>query len=252
MSKQVIVKRSNVPGVYWDKSRQHWRAYGIRPDGTKLFLGIRKTMKEAEQLRINADHGIVPTATDKRLIMLDKLVRVRMRTVWRMVCAVKHGWKSFDDFVANVGDRPTGQVLVAANAEAPIGPDNFKWAPFDRNAYQRAHRAANLEHYRDMELRQRFGISLAEYRALMEEQNGGCAICGSPETAIRKGHLLPLSVDHNHTTGAIRGLLCSACNIGIGSLRESPDLLRKAIAYIEKWNAIETAPLPDNVVRLKD
>jgi hypothetical protein len=41
------------------------------------------------------------------------------------------------------------------------------------------------------------------------------------------------------------------CNIGIGSLAESPERLRAAIAYLDRWNAIETAPLPDNVVKLK-
>ncbi len=122
---------------------------------------------------------------------------------------------------------------------------------YDKNAYQRAHRAANIDHYRDKELRNRFGITRDEYNALLAEQGGVCAICDQPETAVRMGHVLPLSVDHNHRTNAIRGLLCSACNIGIGSLAESKERLLKAIAYLDKWDAIENQPLPDNVVQLK-
>jgi hypothetical protein len=92
---------------------------------------------------------------------------------------------------------------------------------------------------------------LEEYQELLEEQGGGCAICGNPETAIRMNKIVAMSVDHNHSTGKRRGLLCTACNIGIGSLAESPERLRAAIAYLEKWNAVESAPLPDNVVKLK-
>ena len=42
-----------------------------------------------------------------------------------------------------------------------------------------------------------------------------------------------LSVDHNHITGKIRGLLCSSCNVGLGVFKDSPDLLRKAIKYLD-------------------
>ena len=43
-----------------------------------------------------------------------------------------------------------------------------------------------------------------------------------------------LCIDHNHKTGEVRGLLCRTCNTGIGMLRNSPDLLRSAVAYLEK------------------
>lgn len=76
----------------------------------------------------------------------------------------------------------------------------------------------------------RFGIynfSQEDYRLLFGKQNGKCAICNS-ESKIR------LSVDHNHTTGKVRGLLCSHCNLALGYLKDSIDRLKSAISYLEK------------------
>lgn len=69
----------------------------------------------------------------------------------------------------------------------------------------------------------------AEWDAIYERQGGVCAICEKPETVIRKGKLLPLSVDHDHATGRVRGLLCNRCNTAIGKL---DGLLEKALVYV--------------------
>jgi len=60
-------------------------------------------------------------------------------------------------------------------------------------------------------------------------QGGVCAICGGINDNDDA-----LSVDHDHETGRIRGLLCSKCNKGLGSFNDDPELLRKAIAYLER------------------
>lgn len=73
-------------------------------------------------------------------------------------------------------------------------------------------------------LRYKYGISLADYESMYKAQGGCCAICRAPHAV--------LCVDHCHSTRRVRGLLCSPCNTGIGHLRDSPDLLRKAIAYL--------------------
>lgn len=69
---------------------------------------------------------------------------------------------------------------------------------------------------------------------MLVSQNGGCAICGSPETRIVKGTLNSLVVDHNHETGVIRGLLCALCNTALGKFHDDPDLLRRAAEYLER------------------
>lgn len=68
-------------------------------------------------------------------------------------------------------------------------------------------------------------------------QGNKCAICGSEETDKRRGKLRALAVDHDHETGKVRGLLCGACNKGIGLLKDDAEILRKAAAYLDKHTA---------------
>ena len=74
-------------------------------------------------------------------------------------------------------------------------------------------------------------IRLSEYRQLLERQSGKCAICGNVSA---DAHYRALLVDHDHVTGKIRGLLCNECNIGLGRFKDSIDLLRQAITYLEQ------------------
>ena len=80
----------------------------------------------------------------------------------------------------------------------------------------------------------KYGLTKDDYGRLSREQNGVCALCRRPETLIMKGTLAKLAVDHDHVTGRVRGLLCRACNLGIGNLGEDPILLRAAADYIER------------------
>ena len=116
------------------------------------------------------------------------------------------------------------------------------WAKTGRNGwteYNDARRAAFPEWERHRELRKNFGIGVPEYQKMLDAQGGVCAICSRPETSTRNGKLKWLAVDHNHTTGAIRGLLCSDCNTGIGKLKDSPDVLDAAATYLRKHAATE-------------
>lgn len=75
-----------------------------------------------------------------------------------------------------------------------------------------------------------YGITTAEYNEILTSQGGVCAICGG---APDKERWKKLAIDHNHSTGIVRGLLCSKCNKGIGSLRDNVELLFKAIEYLK-------------------
>lgn len=82
-------------------------------------------------------------------------------------------------------------------------------------------------------LRNAYGIGVDEYTAMCEAQSNLCAICDKPETSKSpRGDVKRLSVDHDHTTGKIRGLLCDNCNRGIGMLQEDVKNLRRAIEYL--------------------
>lgn len=75
-----------------------------------------------------------------------------------------------------------------------------------------------------------YGISEQEFNELAEKQQYKCAIC----TTNAPGGKGNWHVDHDHSNGKIRGLLCHKCNTGIGLLNDDPELLRKAILYLEK------------------
>jgi hypothetical protein len=75
-------------------------------------------------------------------------------------------------------------------------------------------------------LKHRYNIDVETRDALATHQWGRCAICESDD--------VKLCVDHSHKTGVVRGLLCIACNTGIGMLRDSPELLANAINYLRR------------------
>jgi hypothetical protein len=80
----------------------------------------------------------------------------------------------------------------------------------------------------NFQLKRKYGITLAEYDTMLEQQEGCCKVCGTDEP----GGQGRFHVDHNHTTGKVRGLLCSNCNTGIGKFKDSPTVLLKAAAYL--------------------
>jgi hypothetical protein len=75
-------------------------------------------------------------------------------------------------------------------------------------------------------LKKSYGLTESQYDEMKVKQNGVCAICGIVSQK-------PLHVDHNHSTGRVRGLLCTRCNSMIGYARDSVTLLQKGIEYLE-------------------
>ena len=81
-----------------------------------------------------------------------------------------------------------------------------------------------------------YGITIEEYNKMSVAQNHTCAICKSTGSG-RDGNRLV--VDHCHSTGVVRGLLCWPCNIGIGMFKDKPDILTSVIAYLNSSNDIK-------------
>jgi hypothetical protein len=78
-------------------------------------------------------------------------------------------------------------------------------------------------------IKRKFGISVEEYIKMSDAQGNRCAICGVHQVELER----KMAVDHSHKTGKIRGLLCIHCNLGIGHLQDSVDVLKKAQKYLE-------------------
>ena len=76
-----------------------------------------------------------------------------------------------------------------------------------------------------------YDLTEEQYDAMLIEQNSQCAICGSTESKHHKSE--HFCIDHSHTTGKVRGLLCNDCNLIIGRARDNTNLLATAIQYIE-------------------
>jgi len=78
-------------------------------------------------------------------------------------------------------------------------------------------------------LQQQYGIDLDTYNKMLFEQNGCCAICGLHHSEENKA----LAVDHCHTTGKVRGLLCINCNHMLGKAKDNVETLKAAIKYLK-------------------
>lgn len=92
-------------------------------------------------------------------------------------------------------------------------------------------------------MKYRYAMGREDYEHMFAEQNGCCAICGEPETCLNSDGVTikRLSIDHDHKCCSgerascgkcIRGLLCANCNRGIGYLKDDPNLLLTAAAYV--------------------
>jgi hypothetical protein len=90
---------------------------------------------------------------------------------------------------------------------------------------QESLRRPDAERILDYQLK-KYGLGLIEYQAMFEAQAGRCAICKSTPTVKR------LSVDHDHKTGVVRGLLCTNCNLGLGNFKDNQEILKAASDYL--------------------
>jgi len=100
----------------------------------------------------------------------------------------------------------------------------------DHNVYCNQCLSEYQKEYKRAYRLRKYGLDVASYNLLMESQNGGCAICGGGP----RGRCKYLSVDHDHSTGKVRGLLCSRCNSILSLLGDDikAPMLSKIIEYL--------------------
>lgn len=122
------------------------------------------------------------------------------------------------------------------------GAANRKWQKAKRAADPEAARARDKAYYYDWKqrmpdrwrravkngrLKEGYGITIEDLDRMISECNATCRICGEKQLDPYKMH-----VDHCHTTGKIRGLICGKCNVGIGMFRDNPEALENAAEYL--------------------
>lgn len=109
--------------------------------------------------------------------------------------------------------------------------ERYRTDPEYRRRHQDRNRAARLR---------KLGLTPEDWRDILDEQGGGCAICG------RSPRVTKMVVDHDHKTGLVRGLLCGSCNKGLGMFRDRPDLVAEAADYLTRSSSGATS-IPSNV-----
>ncbi|MCR4285084.1 MAG: endonuclease VII domain-containing protein [archaeon] len=98
------------------------------------------------------------------------------------------------------------------------------------NKTQRKYVEKNKDKIRERNIKRSYDITLEDYNELFFNQHGCCAICGTHQIDFKR----QLFLDHCHTTGKIRGLLCQHCNFILGQAKDSIIILQKAINYLNK------------------
>lgn len=102
-----------------------------------------------------------------------------------------------------------------------------------QRAYEAEWRAANRDKALTAQRKSKYGITDIEFRTLLAEQGGRCRIC--------LGEMTSPHVDHCHTSGRVRGLLCGPCNRAIGLLKDDPDAAQRAAEYL-RTTEVRSAP----------
>ena len=183
----------------------------------------------ARNIKAGAIAGGTSKGNDYRYIRLNGCEVTECRLAW---------------FYMN-GEWPNGRVKYKNGDKNDCRFDNLttfkkldgEWEHKDaegRNAYLKEYRRSDPVAEKERYLLFRFNLSMQDYNQMLEAQGGLCAICKHTETHKRNGRVKALAVDHHHGTGKVRALLCSDCNTGIGKLKDRPEILEAAAAYIRK------------------
>lgn len=177
-------------------------------------------------------------------VLFDRPSRTR-RATCSDACASARESEVYRAYYANNAERIKARAnrTYAANREAVLlrarqryhGDDRVKAKAIAYSAKNAAARkAADPEKFkagwRARHLEKTYGLTLAEYQAMLARQDGKCAICRRLDAVSGADH--SLHVDHDHATGAVRGLLCMLCNRGVGAFRDDPDLITAAADYL--------------------
>ena len=129
------------------------------------------------------------------------------------------------------GDRYANRTAPCAKCNASEWSRHGWCKPCRRASSARFQKSPKgQESYRKSHLRKRYGVTPEFVDALLLAQGGVCAICKRDKHQRQRNW----HIDHDHVTGAVRGVLCATCNQGLGQFKDSADMLRSAAAYLDE------------------
>jgi len=201
--------------------------------------------------RICAQRKANPPVYSQEPVQCTKCGGVRPRSKFTPDIRKSNGLKSHCHTCcggATKGQRAKWKVKNRANPPLQIGVQKcikckhlLSYKSFNRdsgehNGFRKVCKECSKAPVRVACLKRNYGISREQYVEMHKQQGGVCKICGKPETAKRGQTTLELSVDHNHKTGKVRGLLCCNCNHALGTVKEDTKILKSAIKYLEEYD----------------
>lgn len=119
-------------------------------------------------------------------------------------------------------DRP-GKFI--ANCKDCSKYNNYRYR---NKAHRKKYASSYYQENKEKIRLKKYGLKTEDYEVKLKLQNGKCAIC-------KKHKNIKLFVDHDHTTGAVRGLLCSNCNLLLGHAIDSKEILISSVEYLSKY-----------------
>jgi hypothetical protein len=138
------------------------------------------------------------------------------------LCSTCKEVKPISDFGVNRG-KPRHQCKECKNK------DSKEW--YSKNKERKKELSSNYRHTKkNQDLKKAYGITLDDYNNMLVEQNNQCKICMTSADRLKRS----LCVDHDHSTGKVRGLLCDTCNRSLGLLKDNIDILKKAVQYLQE------------------
>jgi Recombination endonuclease VII len=164
------------------------------------------------------------------------------------ICSRCRQWVSIHGF---------GRLSCAPDGHRSACVDCEVWGRFLRRdqhkAYARSYRRTTEGEAvsRDLDYYKKYGISLEIYEQILAEQDGKCAICREPPSMIRFGRVVPLEVDHDHDTGAVRGLLCYRCNTCLERVESVAGWIKSSVAYLAR-QADHRSRAPERLTASRD
>ena len=154
------------------------------------------------------------------------------------VCTGCNETKTLDDFVRQKRTNSKGDTYYARTSKCKKchTKNTNAWKKANKatyNSYKRLWRIKNKDSEWARGIQYRYKVTEADYKRMLGSQGGACAICKCKENIFR-GRSIYFCVDHDHATGKVRGLLCSACNRALGLFKDDTSIIKSSLDYLTR------------------